>query len=195
MTITTETAGTRIYVLGDTYPIRDRLRGAGAHWDGQRRAWWIGAAKRAAIEALVASDDVQAAAQPREQAERRDERLTDESRIAGRATYKGRDYVLVWEGETRRGRACKLAFRDGSRVFWADAASVQITKRYEGRERYGRVEPMTFGRLQSLRAKYARAREQGYEDGIADGQRYECEECGERVTRGQGSCWETGCAH
>ena len=30
---------------------------------------------------------------------------------------------------------------------------------------------------------------------MREGRRYECEECGEYVTSGSGSCWETGAAH
>lgn len=61
----------------------------------------------------------------------------------------------MWEGETKRGRAAKLAFTDGSRVFWADASEVQVTKRYESREWRGREQPMTFGRLRRLREEYS----------------------------------------
>lgn len=42
LSITTERVGRRTYVRGATYPIRDALRGAGAHWDADEKAWWIG---------------------------------------------------------------------------------------------------------------------------------------------------------
>lgn len=187
MTIQLQSEGRRHYLVGNTYPIKDQLRAAGAKWDAGRKAWWIGkldVAQKLAGSGSEASSD-----------SRSSDYLTRESRIAGKATYRGKPYILVWEGTTSRGRACKLAFSDGSKVFWADASEVQVTKRYEDREYGGRVEHMTFGGLQRARAKYARAREQGNEDGICNGQRYECPECGEMVTRGQGSCWETGCAH
>lgn len=196
MAITIQSEGRRHYLLGDTYAVKDKLRSAGCKWDGERRAWWTGKLDVAQGFAGAATE-----AAPDSRPENGD-RLADDSRIAGKATYKGKPYILVWEGTTRRGRACKLAFADGSKVFWADASEVQVTKRYEAREARGmygrstgRMEHMTFGRLTRLREKYARARAEGNDDGICNGQSYECEECGERVIRGQGSCWETGCAH
>lgn len=187
--LTVERQGRRSYIIGNTYPHKDALREAGAHWDGERRAWWLGddAAARALAEKCG-----QARCEPSAPAAAPSDKLGEDAKVAGKATYKGRPYLLLWLGETRRGPAAKLAFSDGSKTFWADASAVEVTKRYEA-DRYGK--PMTFGRLEALRAKYKRAREQGYEDGIADGQRYCCEECGEYVTRGQGSCWETGCGH
>lgn len=184
-----ERAGRRSYIIGNTYAIKDELKAAGAHWDGERRAWWLGddAAAQSVVERCG-----QAACAPRQAAPAASEGLTDETKIAGKATYKGRPYLLLWLGETRRGQAAKLAFADGSKVFWADAGAVEVTKTYERHETKG---PMTWRRLQVLRARYAEGRAQGYDDGIADGRRYECPECGEYVTRGVGSCWETGCAH
>lgn len=199
--ITIKSEGRRHYLLGDTFAIKDKLRNAGAKWDGDRRAWWTGKkeiAEQFASGTIAQSPVTEAAPAP----ERATDSLTDDSRIAGKATYKGKPYLLVWEGETRRGRACKLAFADGSKVFWVEAADVQVTKRYQEREvrgnygrSTGRTEQMTFGMLQRLRAKFARARAEGNEDGVANGQRYECPECGEYAVRGQGSCWETGAAH
>lgn len=51
--VTYETVGTRVYILGDTYAIRAAIKAAGGHWDGERKAWWVGAAKRADIEQAV----------------------------------------------------------------------------------------------------------------------------------------------
>lgn len=187
-----EQVGRRFYLVGNTFAIKDQIKAAGGHWDGDKRAWWVSKAEKALeivghpSAAPAASGEAQKPAPGG---------LTDGDKVEGKATYKGKPYILVWEGRTSRGQAAKLAFSDGSKVFWANAGEYQITKRYEVREYRGRSEPMTFGRLKALREKYSRARAQGNEDGIANGQRYECPECGEYVTRGQGSCWETGCAH
>lgn len=187
--IKVERAGRRSYIIGNTYPIKDALKAAGAHWDGDRRAWWLGddAAARSLVERCG-----QATCAPQAQRPQGQDGVTEDTKIAGKATYKGRPYLLLWMGQTSRGEAAKLAFSDGSKVFWADAAAVQVTKTYERHETKG---PMTWRRLQVLRARYAEGRAQGYDDGIAEGRRYECPECGEYVTRGVGSCWETGCAH
>lgn len=43
--LTPEKKGARVYVRGDSYRHKDKLRARGFHWDGEERAWWIGAAK------------------------------------------------------------------------------------------------------------------------------------------------------
>ena len=44
----------------------------------------------------------------------------------GRATYKGRDYALLWKGPTQYGDRVKLAFPDDlEETFWIDAAKVE----------------------------------------------------------------------
>lgn len=55
MAVTIEKTGSRIYFTGNTFAIKDQLKKLGAHWDADRKQWWIGAAKRADAEALVAS--------------------------------------------------------------------------------------------------------------------------------------------
>lgn len=152
--ISIETSGRRHYIVGNTYSIKDQLRSAGCHWDGDRKAWWTGHLD-VAMKFAGKSDESEAPSRPE------GDTLTEDSKIAGKATYKGKQYILVWEGETKRGRACKLAFADGSKVFWAEASEVQISKRYEAREYRGRVEHMTFGRLQRLRSEYAETRKSG----------------------------------
>ncbi|OFW05628.1 MAG: hypothetical protein A3H96_11245 [Acidobacteria bacterium RIFCSPLOWO2_02_FULL_67_36] len=188
--ITLQPAGTRIYIDGNTYPIKDQLRRAGCHWDGERKAWWIGAAKRADIEHLVSSDTVQqqSAAEPQ-----RDATPDASASVRARASYKGRDYYVL--AETRDRSKLLLAARNGQFQFWAAAEATQITKTY-GRENYrsGRTEYPTLGGMIRRAEEWRAARQQG--DTMPQGHRYECEECGEMVTHGDGSsCWETGCAH
>lgn len=148
-TITIESVGRRHYLRGNTYPLREQLRAAGAHWDADQKAWWIGDLARA--EDLAAAQV--GSTQPAD--ERQDDGLKDDSPVLGRARYKGREYLLVWQGETKRGRAAKLASLDGSKVFWADHAAIEITKIYQSREWRGREQPMTFARLRRLREEYA----------------------------------------
>lgn len=55
--VTYETVGQRVYVMGDTYAIRGAIKSVGGHWDAERKAWWIGAAKREVLtEAIVAAE-------------------------------------------------------------------------------------------------------------------------------------------
>lgn len=155
--ITIQSEGRRHYLMGAPFAVKDRLRSAGCKWDADRRAWWTG--KRALAEQLAAACSETAAVSG---GERTAEALRDDDEIAGKARYKGREYLLVWEGPTKRGRAAKLAFNDGSKVFWAAAGEYQITKRYEERQdRWGRWSGMTFGRLKRLREEHAEAKRTG----------------------------------
>lgn len=54
-TPTIERVGRRAYVRGDTYALRHRLREAGATWDPEERAWWIGTGRVARIEEILTS--------------------------------------------------------------------------------------------------------------------------------------------
>lgn len=50
-----EQVGARVYILGDTFTIRESIKSAGGHWDADRKAWWVGATKRTAIEQAVST--------------------------------------------------------------------------------------------------------------------------------------------
>lgn len=109
--------------------------------------------------------------------------VDDDTIIVGKAKYKGREYLLLWEGNTSRGQAAKLAFRDGSKVFWASFDEYEIVKRYHDREWRGRTEPgMTFGRLDELAADYKKATANGIKP---------CGKCGGLHT--DGGCYMCGC--
>lgn len=115
----------RIYIVGNSFAVKDALKAAGCHWDGDRRQWWIGASQRAKIEHLIAqplpvSADVQA-----ERLER------DRDNILGTAKYDGHSYYLVGRGQSERGAWVRLLFRDGSKTFFKPAAEVEITKTYQ----------------------------------------------------------------
>lgn len=137
-TISLDTVGARIYFRGNTYPIKDRVKALGAHWDGDQRAWWIGAAKRAAAEALVTGCASTATTGG-------DDRTPDRNaRVRARVRYKGKDYYLLAEG----GGRLLLAARNGTFQFWAAREAAQITKQY-GRENYrtGRTEYPRLGTM------------------------------------------------
>lgn len=104
--ITTEVDGRRIYIKGNTYPIKDQIKALGGKWDDGRKAWWIGAAKGAALDALLAPEGP-----PRED--------PDNVIVSGKARYKGRSYY-VRGATTREGRSrLRLTSLDCSVDFWA----------------------------------------------------------------------------
>jgi len=147
--IGTERVGTRVYVTGNTYAVKDRLKAAGCHWDGERRQWWIGAAKQAAIAAIVGGLAGQPA--PKEDLSTR--------RVYGKAKYKGRLYYVI--GQSGSGRL-RLTVLDGKIDFWADESACQWEKRYTPREYRGRTEYQTLGGIQ----RFVESRKQHDPDGI-----------------------------
>lgn len=120
MNIGTETVGTRVYVTGNTYAVKDQLKSAGCHWDGDRRQWWIGKAKLSAIEGIVSG--LASAPAPKEDISTR--------RVYAKVEYKGRTYYVIGESGDR----CRLTVLDGSLDFWADMSACTLLNEYPGRQ-------------------------------------------------------------
>lgn len=131
-TIRTDLSDARRVYVQTAYgePIVARLKALGAHWDAEARAWWIGAAKRSEVEALLAATPAPAADAPRAKQDPADIRLT------GKGVYKGRTYYLG--AQTRDGqrvRCLTLPDAKGDYLdFWANASEVQVVKTYRPRE-------------------------------------------------------------
>ena len=126
MNITVSREGRRSYIVGQTYAAKDAIKAAGGHWDGDRRAWWLGSHETATalVERLSASPAQDDAAL------QQDRLVRDRSNIMGRATYQGRTYYIVGEGRSERGPWLRLLFRDGSRTFFAASSEVEVIKMY-----------------------------------------------------------------
>lgn len=166
MTIEIKSEGRRHYIVGNTFAIKDQLRSAGAKWDADRRAWWTG--KREVAEQFIGATGASSDAAP--DSRPAGESIADNTTIAGKAQYQGKEYLLLWSGQTKRGIAAKLAFPDGSRVFWAELDQVRVTKTYQDREYRGRREPgMTFGRLRGLREQFAAEKQEERQLGAKNG--------------------------
>jgi len=127
MTITQQ--GRRHYLTGLPYGARNLAKEAGCNWDPQAKAWWTG--KRDVAECVAAAATSVATAN---HAAAIGESISRDAReIIGRAEYEGKTYYLLAYGQSRStGKDyAKLAFRDGSRVFWAkDAAKVRVLRTY-----------------------------------------------------------------
>lgn len=127
-----QTEGRRVYLLGNTYPVKDQIKSGGGKWDAQRGAWYVGVQRKALAEQLAGK--ATEGLQQRAQAEREDGISTSARVIKGRAEYQGKTYYVLAVGRSQAdGKPyAKLAFRDGSRVFWAhDAGAVKVLKMYE----------------------------------------------------------------
>lgn len=155
--INIEQQGRRFYLRGDTYPLREQLRAAGANWDASARCWWTGSREKAEAIVVSATGTTAVGGEPGDA--KQGETLADDSTVVGRGRYKGREYLVVWTGTTRRGEVAKLAFLDGTNIFWASRAEVEVTKTYQARQVRGRSYPMTFGRLRQLREEFADQRQ------------------------------------
>ena len=96
--VTYEVVGVRVYVLGQTFAMKDAIKSAGGHWDADRKAWWVGAAKRAELEAAIAS------AKPAEQSSYRPSKCKQCGRRAGE---NGRGWPRIY-----RSGICSDCYRD-----------------------------------------------------------------------------------
>ncbi len=150
--IATEKVGTRVYVTGNSYAVKDQLKSAGCHWDGDRRQWWIGAVKADLIATIVG----QISSQPVAPAQPAD---TDSIRLVGKAKYKGKMYYARWIGYTKAGDyKVHLTILDAAIDFWAKCAQpheqvdgngdvATIIKTYQVREYRGHEEHTTLGSI------------------------------------------------
>lgn len=143
--VATEKVGNRVYVTGDSYPIKDRLKSIGCHWDGERRQWWIGAKKQSELDSIVANGATAAKSED-----------SSAVRIVGKAEYKGRSYYVRWYGVAKSGEwKCHLTTLDGKIDFWAGDGSdgrdgARIVKEYHPREYRGRTQYTTLGSLRQF---------------------------------------------
>jgi len=162
MAITIERQGQRVYLVGDTYAIKDRIKSVGGHWDSDRRAWWVGAKKEADVTALlsqfdpapsagmqlgtpegIVADKMEDDGRP-EEAEKvraaadapKPKQDPDDIRLTGKGEYRGRMYYLG--GRTRDGariRCLTMPDPKGDYLdFWADASAVKVVREYMPRQ-------------------------------------------------------------
>lgn len=180
MAITVQVQGQRIYLTGDTFPVKDDIKAMGGHWDGDRKAWWVGVAKREAAEQLASSSVSQTAKSTKSDAPSRD------ARVKSRVTYKAKDYYVL-AGSEREGKPrYLLAARNGAFQFWADGTACVLVKHY-GHEDYrsGRMEYPTLGYLMKASEKWAKMTASEREDAKDDA---EARARGERCPCSGGAC-------
>jgi len=148
-----EIVGSRLYVTGNTYSIKDRLKSIGCHWDADRKQWWIGKAKQAELSTIVGSVNSQTTASG--YVKPTAEELSDKP-CTGKAAYKGRDYYVI--GYSERTGKLHLTVLDCSIEFWAPLADSTIIKRYEPRtdRRSGRESHQTVGGIRRFIEKSKR---------------------------------------
>lgn len=164
MSITIERQGKRVYLAGDTYAVKDRIKALGGHWDEDRRAWWVGSTKIVEAQSLVDNLAFTPAGPPVKQ-------NPNDIRLTGKGRYKGRTYFAG--SITRDGNKVRLlTLPDANEEyldFWALCSEVEEVKHYEPREYRGRTEYTTLGSIARLVDRENRNRAEGEEV---------CAECG-----------------
>lgn len=174
--IGTEKVGSRVYITGNTYNVKDRIKSelglSGSNFDRDRKQWWVGAEKAEAAEKLVGELNGQEA--PKED--------LSSKPLKGKAKYKNRSYYVLNETATR----LHLTVLDGSIDFWADTAACQWEKRYQSREQHwrGKVVGTSHTTLNSIREFIEQQKNPDTRIG-------ECTECGARGPAGE-SCRDCG---
>lgn len=156
----TEKVGTRVYVVGNTFAIKDRLKEAGCHWDGERKQWWIGAAKSDAIQSLVGDLDGK-------------EVQVSKGPCIGKAEYKGRTYYII--GRSDKTRKYWLTTLDCAIDFWAAMDACNIVKEYHSREYRGQTVHTTVASIRSF-IEESKVNDASKRNGTAHTKR--CWECG-----------------
>ena len=172
MAVTITREGQRVYFGGDTFAAKDRIKSLGGHWDGDRKAWWIGAKKLAEAEALVASLSAPVPIMTPTATED-----VSDCRVYAQVEYKGRRYYVI--AETRDLTRCRLTTLDGTAPFWVDCSACNLVRRYEGREvwdgrRYSGKTVTRYQTIGSLR-EFRDSQRQGERDGMPA-----CAACGKR---------------
>lgn len=166
-----EIQGRRVYLFGNTFGIKDAIKAAGGKWDPDQRAWWISTTKAndPDFQRLIndANSGASAPAQGQGQAAQgqgqyqAEQTKGTETKVIGKALYKGKSYYVVFFGRTSRGNeAFKLSFRDGSKYFWADATEATWEKHYsERQDGFGRYARRSYPTIESLQAYAQRQRD------------------------------------
>lgn len=146
MPMTVKQEGRRFYLEGATYPQRDWIKANGCTWDPVTKRWWTGIADRA--KQLCLDQELAPKVEPKPEAET----LTDNTKLLGRVMYRGRQYLMLWYGRTRAGNGAKLAFMDGSKIFWAKLDDVTFVKIFPSAQGHTSVYDtrITFGELKKL---------------------------------------------
>lgn len=173
--ITLEKVGQRVYLVGDTFAVKAQIKSMGGHWDGERRAWWVGAKKATEAEALVAALTPAAGSPPAP----RVKQDPNDIRLTGKGRYKGREYFAG--SITRDGLKVRLLTLPDAKGdyldFWAPCSEVEQTKEYRPRERTfrGRTETSytTLGGIAKFVAEQRRAEAAGEPACVACGKRGE----------------------
>lgn len=128
-----EKVGARVYAINTPFAAKDQLKGIGCHWDGEKRAWWIGTSKASELAKVIESINTPSSTSSNPSTAKKD---PHEIRLTGKGRYKGREYYAG--SITRDGLKVRLlTLPDAAGEFldfWASCSEVEQTKTYAPRE-------------------------------------------------------------
>lgn len=133
--VTIEQVGAKLYIVGLPFSAKDDAKStlgmSGKNFDADRKCWWVGVAKRVALEAFVKR--VNEPVDPNAPKVRED---PHNIRLTGKGRYKDREYYAgAITQDRQRVRLLTLPDADGKYLdFWAPCAEVTQTKTYSPRE-------------------------------------------------------------
>jgi len=172
MNIQIQEEGARLYIAGNSFPIKDSIKAAGGHWDADRKQWWVGKVKKETIEKAIEK----ASAAPE---------VGPESKVKGKVEYKGKKYYVL--ATAKDGQSYKVCTLDASLVFWCKVENgAKLVK--------------TYGREVGFRgySSYARARQNDIEYPTLKSIAEFIKDAPDRQVREANAptkvCWECGCA-
>lgn len=115
-----EKVGRRLYVVGNSFAVKDCLKKIGCKWDADRKQWWIGSGKQAELEGCIGSASKEYKEPTPQELEKR--------RCDGKVEYKGKTYYVV--GKSPAKGKLWLTVLDCSINFWALESDCKWVKRY-----------------------------------------------------------------
>lgn len=146
MPVKIETRNNRIYLVGDTYPIKDKLKQAGCRFDKDAKQWYGTTDLRTELTRIIAeSASKNASGQSGDYVEPTPEEL-GRKRILAKVEYKGRNYYAVAKSRTGKYLLTPITCQFS---FWALESVCSVVKEYQQKtDRNGNDDSLT---LDSLR--------------------------------------------
>lgn len=117
----------RLYLGGNTYPLRGEIKAMGGRWDAERKTWWVAVDRRADAERLLTQQPAAAY------------RPGLDAVVAGRVTHMTREFYLAGKPAADGGVTPVISLAgskrliytlDGSAELWVGIYLTSVTELY-----------------------------------------------------------------
>lgn len=99
MSVAIKQNGGRVYFVGDTFPVKDKIKKIGGKWDGDAKCWWV------SISKLQAAVDLAKSINEGDQADQKPK--ASDVKVYGKCKWNGRKYYII--AKTRNGDSTRIA--------------------------------------------------------------------------------------